>query len=711
MTDRKPDWTVLLLSLMMVMVPAMGAPTEEMLQDTLKSIAVASFALAASFTFFWRWRAPTGPVKLHVLLGLPLALMTYALASMAWSHAYLGGVEAIRWFIFSLILFLGMNTLTPPRVTQLVWGIHLGAVLAALWAALQFWFDFSVFPQGPNPASTFVNRNFFGEFIVCTFPFSALLLMRVKDKTSVFLLTFSLGFTITALMMTGTRSALVGLMLLALLVPGIMLRYRKQFASSGWRVGHGLALPALLIGTVLALGAINTANPQLMAESGPGDALDRAFSRTLSMAKASEYSEGSFSIRAAMWKATGRMILAHPVTGVGAGAWEVQSPLYQVAGSQLETDYYAHNEILQLVAEYGLAGWLFLLCLVSYLLSAAYRTWTNRSEQGRQEAPLRSLTLASLLVFLLVSNAGFPWRMASTGALFAVCLSILAASDARLANDKSFWLHSTPWKQRYSLLALALTAIATGLALYIAQQATLCESRIVRAVKIAMTINNSGKPTDPGWTPAKTEMLQLIREGIAINPHYRKLTPIVADSLASWGDWKNATWIWESVIASRPNVVAMLANVTRGHMQANNMAKAAESFDRAKHLQPDSPTVAFLEVMLWSRTGKNLEAAARAKELLKAGTFDSDLVRTAYYLGMRNRDAELAILALEVRIKTWPNQAVDGWIKLGEIYDAPEAKDERRALQAYRAAVQAADATYKSAVLAQIPPIYRAKIN
>lgn len=35
----------------------------------------------------------------------------------------------------------------------------------------------------------------------------------------------------------------------------------------------------------------------------------------------------------------------------------MQAPRYQRVESQLETDYYAHNEILQLLAEYGLVGW------------------------------------------------------------------------------------------------------------------------------------------------------------------------------------------------------------------------------------------------------------------------------------------------------------------------------------------------------------------
>lgn len=708
----KSDRVVWLLALMMGLLPALGSPTEELLQDTLKSILVSFFVLITALVYFWDVRKIStagSTIQLHGLLALPLSLMAYALGSMAWSHPFLGGVEAIRWLMFSLLVFMGINCFTPARLTPLAWGIHLGAVISSMWTVLQFWMDFSFFAQGPNPASTFVNRNFFGEFLVCTLPFSVLLLTRIKDKTSVILLTFSLAFNVVALMMTGTRSALVGLIALGVLIPIILFRYRKQVVSTGWRAPQLAGLVAVFVSGVLLLGSIQTNNSKMLNESGRINALERAISRTLSITKSSEYSEGSFSIRAVMWKATGRMIQANPIAGVGAGAWEVHTPIYQNSSGQLETDYYAHNEILQLLAEYGLVGWGFLLALIAYLAWAAHVTWSNKSALGQQEGILRALTLASLLVLVLVSNAGFPWHMATTGALFALSLAILGASDIRLGVLDGILATTSTWKIRYSTLSMMILTICTALAVYIAQQAIECESKIVRAVKIAITISQSGYPKDPRWDKLKSEMITLLREGVTINPHYRKLTPIVADSLASWGDWKNATWIWESVLESRPYVVALLANVTRGHIQAGNFPKAEEILKRAITLQPASPILATLQVILWTRNGKEIEATIRAKELLKTGIVDPDLLRTAYFLGMRNRDPELAIMALELRIKTWPNQAVDGWLKLGHIYARPDFRDEKRALQSYRSALAAAEPQDRAAILSMIPPNYQVK--
>jgi O-antigen ligase len=363
-----------------------------------------------------------------------------------------------------------------------------------------------------------------------------------------------------------------------------------------------------------------------------------------------------------------------------------------------------------MLAEYGLIGWLFLTIIFTYLMWAAYATWVNTTEKGLQEALPRALALSSLLVLLLVSNAGFPWRLATTGALFALSLAILAASDIRLGHAIPLVSRALKWSPRASSLALVATGILSALAIFIAQQAIECESKIVRAIKIALTISQSGKATDPRWGDLKAEMLRLIRDGIAINPHYRKLTPTVADAMANWGDWENASWIWESVSESRPNVVALLANVTRAEIQIGNFPKAEQCLNRAIHIQPDSISLKTLQMMLWARTGREREAGIRAKELLHTQGITQDLVRTAYFLGMSNGDANLAIDAMEVRIKTWPEQAMDGWLKLGNIYASPELHNDEMALQSYRAAIDATEPQYKDSMRALIPRRFHAKL-
>jgi len=712
MEDQTGRWVGLLLGLMMVMVPAMGVPSEEMLQDTLKSAIVSLFSLSAGLLFFWRHLGKPTMLVWHGVLWLPLALAGYAVGSMAWSHAYLAGVEAIRWFLFSLILWLCLNTRLADLEKRLPWGIHLGVTLASAWTVMQFLNDFNLFPQGPNPASTFVNRNFFAEFSISAMPYSVYLLLKSRSNRLAFALAASIGMNLAALMMTGTRSALIALLVLAPLLLLLYFRSRKQLKKLHWNRRKAVLAGAIVLGITLVFGLMSTGNPKLISEFGPVNAIVRATGRAMSMMQTDEYTTGSFSIRSAMWFATGRMIAANPVTGVGAGAWEVQAPLYQRAGTQLETDFYAHNEFLQLLAEYGVLGWLFLGLLFAYLVYSARTTWTATGDPNQQQILLRTIALASILMLLIVSNAGFPWRMASTGALFAVSLGLLAGSDASLGLRGRLLSSQAMYKANAVKLALAVSVVCMMLAIYITQRAAYCERTLVRGIKLALTISKSGQPNNPYWNATKEEVLALMRSGIDLNRHYRKLTPMAADEMASWGDWKNALWIWESVLESRPNVVAIIANISRAYLVGGNLQQAQKYLERAKRLQPTAPAVRTLNVMFLERTGQEHQAAQEIKMLFKDGVIDYDLVYTAYLLGARTHDWSLMIQALELRIDRWPGEATDGWLKLGEIYsERMEVKDHDKALKAYRAALSATPEPAKESILYKIPLSYRVELS
>lgn len=180
---------------------------------------------------------------------------------MAWSHTYLAGVEAVRWFIFSLILWLCLNTRLADLETRLLWGIHLGVSLASVWTAMQFLNDF---PQGPNPASTFVNRNFFAEFAICALPYSVYLLMGSGSNRRAFGLAASIGLNLAALMMTGTRSALIALLFLA---PVLLVLYARNQRTGDFRLESAQSSHHWVDcgdDHVLVLGLIPNENPKLI---------------------------------------------------------------------------------------------------------------------------------------------------------------------------------------------------------------------------------------------------------------------------------------------------------------------------------------------------------------------------------------------------------------------------------------------------------------
>jgi len=699
-----------LLSLTMFLAPALGVTHEEMLQDTLKSIIVSFGALAAAAFFFWTMRRKNATLRWHPVLWLPVLLLAYALGSMAWSHPYLAGVEAVRWFIFALIAWLGLNALSRDRLPMLAAGIHLGAVVASGWAALQFLFDFSLFPQGPHPASTFINRNFFAEFAVATLPFGAMLLARAKHRGMVATLCASCGLIVVAILMTGTRAALIALWLqLLVLFPFAAWLFRRMLPCGSWTSATCWLAGLTFIAVVGGIGAIPTGDGKIVAEQRGTTALERGLRRTGSISPGDE----SLGIRMVMWKATANMIAQRPLSGVGAGAWENDIPLYQAQGSQLETDYYVHNEFLQLIAEYGLVGWVFLLSLAAYLLDATRRTLLPAAArapvQSQLELPWRAALLASLLALFVVSNVGFAWRMAATGALFALCLGALAASDTRLGWQPSWGTAAIRWKPSAWSGAFAASLAAMGLAIYIATQAALAERNLVRAARLALTIAASPDPASPRWDRGKAEMLRLAREGIDINPHYRKITPIIADEAARWGDWANAAWIWESVLSSRPYVVAVLANTARAHLVLGQTERALAYTERAKRIQPEAPAVRSVEVLLLTQSGEDAKALALGRQAVSDGVADFDMSNAVFVLARRARDFELADRAMRVRLANWPDRRSEGYLDLGLMY-AMESNESDKAVAAFVKAVEEAPPGQRDAVIEQVPHALRARV-
>jgi O-antigen ligase len=698
----KGDWTAIILALMMFFTPALGVPHEMMLQDTLKSIIVAFMSLTAALVLFWRQRNRRDALRWHFVMWLPVMLCAYALGSMAWAHTFLAGVEAIRWFVFSLIVWLVLNCMTRERFVMLAWAVHLGALSVALLGAAQFWFDVKFIPQGPNPAATFVNRNFAAEFVCTTLVFSAWLILRERRTAVLAFLSGTAAFHFLFLLMCGTRSALVASYLSLAFIAIMIWKFRSQFVTHQWRSSQRIIVPAMMIAVLLGLGFIKSGNPSpdLMGLSP----FERGVQRTAAIGAG----EATFKVRRIMWDATITMIQKRPLSGVGAGTWEADIPLYQAEGSQLETDYYAHNEFLQILGEFGIVGWLFLIGLVLYSLRSAWLTFAAKTEQEMAEGPIRAVALISLLALMLVSNIGFPWRLATTGVMFALALGLLAASDARLGLRGLVGAVRLPWTPGASQAAAVATVGCLALAGYISYKAAECEHKIVQSVKMALSISASGNPNSPRFDKTKKEMLQLAREGIAVNPHYRKITPMLGDELAKWGDWTNAIWVWESVLGSRPYVAAIASNIARGYLAIGKPDKSMEFLEQAKRVQPKAVSVRSLEVILLSRTGKEAQALEATRQAFADNALDLDLLNSGYILGVRASDFDFAIKALQKRNELIPSQAVDGYLKIGGIYDN-YLKDEAKAVEAFKQAYKAANSA--APVLAQIPSAYQARVT
>ena len=187
---------------------------------------------------------------------------------------------------------------------------------------------------------------------------------------------------------------------------------------------------------------------------------------------------------------------------------------------------------------------------------------------------------------------------------------------------------------------------------------------------------------------------------------------MVADELASWGDWNNALWIWQSVLDSRPQVVAIILNIARAYLTAGDLPNAQLFLEKVQKIQSNALSVKTLGVIILSRQGNLALAREQVKTLLTQGQVDYNLFYTAYLIGERTNDVPMMVQALKLRIQHFPKDAIEAWIGLGKVYDQePSVQDQNAALSAFREAVNITPSKFRDMTMNKIPPAYRDQIS
>jgi O-antigen ligase len=512
----------------------------------------------------------------------------------------------------------------------------------------------------------------------------------------------SLALNTVALLMTGTRSATLAFLLTLPLMAWTLWRHRSQWYCMQWpQQTRKVSVTVLVVG-VLGLGLIPMNSP-----SGDGSytsALWRSVARTASVANATEYTQGSFYIRSTMWKATARVLMEHPWTGVGAGAWEVHIPRYQALDTGSETDFYAHNDFLQLLGEYGLVlGGGFCAILLAYGLLAMGRQYASSSFHGAHSiAP--SFALVSLMALAVVSMAGFPSRMASTCAMLSVCLAVLAAGDTCSDFRSKFYGSRLVLHPKASFVAAVLCAVALLSAGYFIQRAVRAEYHTVLALK-------QGKFLQSMTSTEKSAWLDRVDLAVRLNPHNRKLTTMLGDQLAFAGDWKNAARVWESITASRPYVADLWANIAIAHGKTNHSAQALQALEKLKSLQPNTPRTRALEISVWRDLGLHAQAMAQLSTYFDQGVVEPDLVQMAYSLGLQTPSWPLAIRALHLGIQQWPASAADAYFRLGDLYNDPRVGDKAQAVASFQLAMATLAPAERAEAITRVPADLRSQVT
>ena len=163
-------------------------------------------------------------------------------------------------------------------------------------------------------------------------------------------------------------------------------------------------------------------------------------------------------VRPPIWKATISMIARRPLLGHGFGTYVAAYPQYRLPQYFLRrkatnvTDH-AHNELLEIAAEQGLAG------LGATLWLWGMAVWCGLRASRQSDGPERRATLgllAAMLVFMIHGLVDVDLRYLPNQSLLWLLMGLLVGRRATLADSAPFTIHSKTLQWCAAVVGLVL---------------------------------------------------------------------------------------------------------------------------------------------------------------------------------------------------------------------------------------------------------------
>ncbi|MBC7624927.1 MAG: O-antigen ligase family protein [Aeromicrobium sp.] len=351
-----------------------------------------------------------------------LALQPHAAqVSLLKSLAYVAG------FVVTLLL---VNS--RERARQMVFVLVVFALVMAVYGVLMHlnavritWFS-SPMNHGPVASGTYFNRNHFAGYLEMTLALGiGLLIADLRDRMATtwkqFLRNFlewifspkmrlRLMLCVMVIALVSTRSRMGNTAFFAsLMVAGIIGIAFSRYATRGTVV----LLVSLIVIDVFIVGS--WFGVEQLAQRIENTSIIR---QEVPVVGAQE----SVEERLDATSSTLAMIKDFPVVGVGPGAWSVVFPKYRTEDVMPGFFEYAHNDYVQMAAEFGVVGflWLGLIVLASFVAAIM-------AHSQRRDPLMRGLSFASIMGVLSImihSSVDFNLQIPANTMYFMVLLAL-----------------------------------------------------------------------------------------------------------------------------------------------------------------------------------------------------------------------------------------------------------------------------------------------
>jgi O-antigen ligase/predicted negative regulator of RcsB-dependent stress response len=418
----------ILLGLMSVLPVAFwtGSTSYEAAKLFVLAIAVGAFLCSASLKI-WQKQKLSLPSKTQIIAPL-VGVLLILISGFASGHPSLSlrtAAFAMAWIIVWWTVLLGIRA--EREAVPLLRAMVAGGCVASLYGIAQI---VGLLP-GPDPSlgvpsgiSTFGNENqMAGLSAILVWPTLALLLLA-RSKMAFTWSCLALVVLLTAVFVADASGPQVAFVIaLVITASGWMLVKAKARWSRGRLflivLATGAAGIVLLFARLLDL--------QLLA----GFPMPEFAAQMLD--------ENSGDVRRTDWLVAWRMYLDNKFLGVGAGNYQVHWPHARavLTNLTLHTDLAvhtplatrAHNEYLQLMAEWGLSGVVYLGALLVLFTREFKRRWTDHNT-----APLTGVwfvLLGSVITVAVHSLVSFPMHLPAPAFLMAGIMGLMGGTAFR----------------------------------------------------------------------------------------------------------------------------------------------------------------------------------------------------------------------------------------------------------------------------------------
>jgi O-antigen ligase len=525
-------------------------------------------------------------------------------------YEYLSRLELFQVSLYGLVYFIAANNINRGRERTVLIGILL--VLGTIEAMYGIWQAFTqadtvlhvLRPGGftHRGSGTYICPNHLAGLLemILGFGLARLALHRLPERESIesqviskVMIAYAVFALLAGILLTLSRSGWAATVtgLLVFLVWG-GLRTRAVWA----RVAAGTA-------TLCALGVLLFTVPQAKQRlqftlSGKPEDTSLALRDT------------SFNGRTWLWSATWKMIQDKPVFGSGAGTWQWVHLKYRHPKLQFTLDY-AHNDVLQMISDYGIVGLLLVLWTLGAFFLQARRLTVHRVTSEHRCFTAGAVLAVSIL--LVHSWFDFNLHIPANGLLFCTILGLVAGMQI---PDGPYAARPLKPGFRYALGCGLLLLVAIGFYF------------IVPAARAAQhTSRGDVQKRYLEWDGA----IKDYKKAIALDPKYIRPRTKLGDIYVTMARFR----VGEEKQAERMGFVrgaieqyerAFELNAARGDVlvklagayeMAGELEKARRAFDQALALDPHNANIHSQFARFLRKHGRETEALRAFETLVK----------------------------------------------------------------------------------------------